>query len=98
MITIYNGQCYYLHGGSSSKGFELGASYLLFWEIIQDLKYNHFNLFNLGGVPKEAENGESLSHGLFRFKRGFGTRIIACMGGTKVLNPLKNKIYKVIKR
>jgi lipid II:glycine glycyltransferase (peptidoglycan interpeptide bridge formation enzyme) len=87
-VSIYAGQALYVYGGSSDEGFNLDAPGLLFWHIFARCRELGCREFNLGGVPASAVNKESQSHGLYRFKAGFGGRQVECLSGSvENLNP-----------
>ncbi|MEW6323807.1 MAG: peptidoglycan bridge formation glycyltransferase FemA/FemB family protein [Nitrospirota bacterium] len=76
-IALYGGQALYVHGGSSDEGFRMNAPALLFWEAFLQYRTRGCDRFNLGGVPADAADPQSPSHGLYRFKAGFGGRELA---------------------
>jgi hypothetical protein len=77
-VALYDRRALYMYGGSSDLGFENDAPPLLFKYIFQRCRELGCQEFNLGGVPAEAESPEALSHGLYRFKAGFGGAQIPC--------------------
>ncbi len=77
-FTVFRDEALYVWGGSSDRGFSTNAPALLFWSALERLRGEGVRLFNLGGTPAEASDPESESHGLYRFKKGFG-------GGQKLL-------------
>jgi lipid II:glycine glycyltransferase (peptidoglycan interpeptide bridge formation enzyme) len=60
----------------------MNAPALLFWKVFERCRESGCKEFNLGGVPAAAESPESLAHGLFRFKSGFGGRRVRLVSGT----------------
>jgi lipid II:glycine glycyltransferase (peptidoglycan interpeptide bridge formation enzyme) len=80
-ISMYAGRAFYVLGGSDAEGFELNAPALLFWEAFRRCRELGCREFNLGGVPALAANPESLVHGLYRFKAGFGGRQVSRVSG-----------------
>jgi len=98
-VTIYSGRAFYVWGGSSDTGFEMNAPALLFWKILPRCRELGCREFNLGGVPAEAAEPAALSHGLFRFKAGFGGRQVNCFSGVvKGLQPGLGLLVKMAKR
>lgn len=80
-IWVYRGAAFYVFGGSSDAGFALDAPAWLFWEGFERCRASGCSEFNLGGVPASALDPDSPSHGLYRFKEGFGGRQVPCVSG-----------------
>lgn len=98
-VSMYAGKAYYVFGGSSDSGFAMNAPALLFWEIFSHCREHGCHEFNLGGVPASAMEKESQSHGLYRFKAGFGGRQIACVSLSAVnLQPGRDRIIGLAKK
>lgn len=72
VIASYLGRSFYVYGGSNAEGFRSNAPGLVFWEAIAQLREKGNREFNFGGVPAGSDNPDSESHGLYRFKAGFG--------------------------
>lgn len=98
LITVFNGCAYYTLSGTSPGGYDLGAPTLLLWEAALRLKADGVVCLNLGGVPGEAADPASHLHGLYRFKTGFGGRLIESAGGVCVLRPGAYRAVQVIRR
>jgi lipid II:glycine glycyltransferase (peptidoglycan interpeptide bridge formation enzyme) len=77
-ISIYNQKAYYVFGGSTDDGFSMNAPGLLFMEIFTHCRDLGCLEFNLGGVPAIAVDKSAQSHGLYRFKSGFGGLEVPC--------------------
>ena len=71
LVTVFGRQAFCPYGASSQRGKDLGAYYLIKWEIIQDCLSRELEEFNWGGIA----TGEHDQHllGLNQFKLGFGT-------------------------
>ena len=80
-ITIYAGRALYVFGGSSEEGFRMNAPALLFWKVFSRCRELECREFSMGGVPASAVDTESQSHGLYRFKAGFGGHQVKCLSG-----------------
>lgn len=81
-----NGYC--LYGGATPDGLAVNAPKGLLWFAIQQ-EYEHgVREFNLGGTPASAVQPNSLDHGLYKFKTGFGATERLCISGRKVLRPV----------
>jgi hypothetical protein len=63
-------QAYYVSGGTSPRGMQLGAAHYLMWKAIQYLSSKGVSILNLGGVS------ETDTPGLARFKAGFTAKPI----------------------
>lgn len=74
MILISNEAGYYHSSGNSAAATKTGASHLLIYTVMEDLKRHGRKLFNLGGGNNELE-------GLDRFKNGFGARPLSLESG-----------------
>lgn len=72
LIISYLGRSFYVYGGSNATGFKTNAPALLFWEAITRALSRGNKAFNFGGVPAGSDQADSESHGLYRFKAGFG--------------------------
>ncbi|MCS6893084.1 MAG: GNAT family N-acetyltransferase [Deltaproteobacteria bacterium] len=65
----------------SDEGYELSASYGIFWEAIQYFRLHGLRLFHLGGAP---DGGVGL--GLLQFKKGFASGVRKAYFVGKVLD------------
>lgn len=98
-ITIYEGRAYYVYGGSNDEGFKMDAPALLFWKIFSRCRELGCREFNMGGVPASAVNPEAKSHGLYRFKSGFGGQRVMCLSGSaNNLSPIHSALGAVVKK
>jgi lipid II:glycine glycyltransferase (peptidoglycan interpeptide bridge formation enzyme) len=97
-ISMYSGRAFYVLGGSEPKGFEMDAPALLFWKVFSRCMELGCREFNLGGVPASSADPESLAHGLYRFKSGFGGRQVQRVTGVlEHLRPSFNSLAKNMK-
>lgn len=98
-VSIYNKKAYYVYGGSSDEGFEMNAPALLFWEMFSNYRESGCLEFNLGGVPASAADKEAQSHGLYRFKAGFGGSQISCVSlSAENLQPGKDRLIGLARK
>jgi len=97
-VSIYGGKALYMYGGSSDEGFRKDAPVLLFTQIFERCRELGCTEFNLGGVPAESVDKEEASHGLYRFKSGFGGRQADCTSGHQ-LQPIRSEkfIHRMLK-
>lgn len=85
MILRSDGAGYYHSSGNSVAAAKTGASHLLIYTVMEELKAQGRMVFNLGGGNNEAE-------GLDRFKQGFGARHIGLVSAEMSRQPLAFKI------
>ncbi|MBN1648140.1 MAG: peptidoglycan bridge formation glycyltransferase FemA/FemB family protein [Spirochaetales bacterium] len=69
----------YLYGASSSLNRNFMATYALQWEAIRRAKKRGYSEYDLFGVSPFPDSTHPL-YGLYRFKRGFGGRLLHRMG------------------
>jgi lipid II:glycine glycyltransferase (peptidoglycan interpeptide bridge formation enzyme) len=76
IITLFRGaEGVYLYGATSDRKRNLMASYALQWRAMEDAKAAGCREYDLFGIPPNADPGHPMA-GLYRFKTGFGGRII----------------------
>jgi lipid II:glycine glycyltransferase (peptidoglycan interpeptide bridge formation enzyme) len=76
IITLFRGaQGIYLYGASSGRKRNLMASYALQWRAMGDARAWGCRSYDLFGIPPSADPGHPMA-GLYRFKTGFGGRIV----------------------
>jgi dTDP-4-amino-4,6-dideoxygalactose transaminase len=100
MSCLFGGNAYYLFSGSSEGGRENAGPPLLIWKMIELLKAKSSTRMNLGGADGPPKN-EHQTHGLYRFKRDFGTTVVSQPSGAKTISWLGatlNGALKSVKR
>ncbi len=76
IITLFcKKEAVYLYGASSNVKRNLMPAYLLQWVAINDAKAHGSALYDFYGIPPVEDENHPM-HGLFRFKTGFGGKII----------------------
>ena len=98
IVSTFDRQAYNIYGASNAKGYELNASFLLIWRIIEYFKERDYLVLNLGEVFKSSENESDLNHGLYRHKSGFGAKTRVLYSGSVVLSPITDTILKVVRK
>lgn len=88
VIGVCGRNAYYLYGGATPEGLALNAPKGLLWFAIQQEYGEGVREFNLGGMSASAAQADSLDHGLYKFKTGFGAIERSCISGRKVLRPV----------
>lgn len=76
---------FYVMGGATEAGYAVGASAWLHAHTMMDLAAAGLETYNLGGVPPHAHDPNDPSHGLHRFKSGFGAAIVGCKSERRTL-------------
>jgi len=98
-VSMFAGKAYYVFGGSSDEGFSMDAPALLFWEIFSHCCSLGCHEFNMGGVPAAAMDKGAQSHGLYRFKAGFGGQQVPCTSLTaENLQPRRDWLIKMARK
>jgi hypothetical protein len=72
LVGWANRGAFYISGGSTPQGYAAGAAPWLHWRVMRIFADRGFTSYNLGGTPAGAVNESDPSHGLWRFKTGFG--------------------------
>jgi hypothetical protein len=93
VVGTCGGKAYYLYGGATPDGLALNAPKGLLWFAVQQEYGNGVREFNLGGMSATADRPDSLDHGLYKFKTGFGASQRSCISGRKVLRPVVVKLH-----
>jgi lipid II:glycine glycyltransferase (peptidoglycan interpeptide bridge formation enzyme) len=76
IVVLFRGKdAVYLYGASSNTKRNFMAPYLLQWNAISDAKAKGCTVYDLFGIPPNDDPSHPMS-GLYRFKTGFGGKII----------------------
>lgn len=75
IVALFKGEAFYLYGASSNQHRNVMASYLLQWEAIKWAKREGASRYDLFGIPPQEDPAHPMG-GLYRFKTGFGGRIL----------------------
>ncbi len=86
-VTAFGREAIYLHGASGALKRNLMPTYLIQWEAMQWAKARGCTIYDLWGIPEEAsgddddvESRQGGLWGVYRFKRGFGGRLVRYVG------------------
>lgn len=91
IITLFTEtEAIYLYGASSNQKRNLMATYLLQWEAIKDAKAFGSKVYDFYGIPPVEDENHPM-YGLYRFKTGFGGKIVHRIGSLDF--PTKKLIY-----
>lgn len=79
LVALFRGEeATYLYGASSDRNRELMANYALQWRIMREAKGFGCERYDLFGIPPNDSSHPMA--GLYRFKTGFGGKIIHRLG------------------
>lgn len=93
-VGLFGSQAIYLYGASSNEQRHLMPNYLLQWEAIRWAKQQGASLYDFWGIPETDDETEAMS-GVYRFKRGWGGRVVQFMGGyERVYRPLAMSVAR----
>jgi lipid II:glycine glycyltransferase (peptidoglycan interpeptide bridge formation enzyme) len=93
IVAVKGEGAWYLYGASSNQKRNLMPSYGLQWRAVQLVRERGCQFYDLFGIPATDDPNEPM-HGLFRFKTGFGGRVINRPGCYDVsLRPLLYRLY-----
>jgi lipid II:glycine glycyltransferase (peptidoglycan interpeptide bridge formation enzyme) len=88
----------YLYGASSNMKRNLMAPYALQWKAMQDARASGCTVYDLFGIPPN-DNPDHPMAGLYRFKTGFGGKIIHRPGSWDYpYKPLRYVLFKCAER
>jgi lipid II:glycine glycyltransferase (peptidoglycan interpeptide bridge formation enzyme) len=79
IVLIGKDQAVYLYGASSNEGRNLMPAYALQWRAMRDAKASGCSSYDMFGIPPNDDPGHPM-HGLYRFKTGFGGRVVHRLG------------------
>jgi peptidoglycan pentaglycine glycine transferase (the first glycine) len=78
-VTLVGREAIYLYGASSNEGRPLMPNHLLQWEAMRWARAQGATLYDLWGVAESEDPNEPLA-GVYRFKRGWGGKMIRYIG------------------
>lgn len=88
----------YLYGASSGNKRNLMPAYALQWQALRDAKKAGCLSYDFYGIPPSDDPSHPM-HGLYRFKTGFGGRIIHRTGSLDIpLRPFRYALFTVLER
>lgn len=98
VVGVCGPRVYLIYSGSTPEGFAIHASKGLLWHVLNREYEAGMREFNLGGVPPGAAARDSVDHGLYRFKQGFGGEERVCISGRKMLRPVAARCREAASR
>ena len=78
-VAFFARQAIYLYGASSNEHRQLMPNHLLQWEAIRLAKQQGATSYDFWGIPDTEAEDEDMA-GVYRFKRGWGGRVVQFMG------------------
>ena len=98
IVLLYGNRATYLYGASSNSKRNLMPNYALQWEAMKYAKETGCDEYDLFGIPPENDPGHPM-YGLYRFKTGFGGKIIRRPGCWDLpLNPAGYRLYRTAEK
>ena len=89
-------QAVYLYGASSNEQRQLMPNYRLQWEAIRWAKQAGAVTYDFWGIPETDEQSEAMA-GVYRFKSGWGGRIVRFLGNYECLyHPLTMRFVRKV--
>ncbi len=104
MVFRSGKRAWYFYGASTNHERNRMPTYLLQWEAMRWAKLNGCTEYDLWGVPDFEEHELEASFqqrtdglwGVYRFKRGFGGKLIRSVGArVRVYRPLLYEVYRI---
>jgi peptidoglycan pentaglycine glycine transferase (the first glycine) len=91
-VSLFGAEGIYLYGASSNEQRQLMPNYLLQWEAIRLARQQGATRYDFWGIP-QTEGEEEAMAGVYRFKRGWGGRVVQFLGGYEVVyHPLAMRL------
>jgi lipid II:glycine glycyltransferase (peptidoglycan interpeptide bridge formation enzyme) len=96
IITLFCGEeAVYLYGASSNEKRNLMPAYSLQWRAIRDARAAGCARYDFYGIPPEDDPSHPM-YGLYRFKTGFGGKIIHRVGSVDLpVRPVLYGLYRL---
>ncbi|MHB9293775.1 putative Lipid II:glycine glycyltransferase [Hollandina sp. SP2] len=97
LVVLFRGNTgVYLYGASSDHKRNLMAPYALQWKAMRDARSRGCEVYDLFGIPPQEDPNHPMS-GLYRFKTGFGGRIIHRPGSWDyTYRPLVRSVFNAL--
>ncbi len=104
MVFARGNRAWYFYGASNNEHRELMPAYLLQWEAMRWARQQGCQVYDLWGIPdhdektleEQFENRSDGLWGVYRFKRGFGGKVVRSAGPwDRVYNPIAYQAYRL---
>lgn len=86
---------YYLHGATRPGGTP-GASNLLHWQVMRQLRHKGVGVYDLGGARLQTDDPRL--RGIFQFKQRFGGVYEPCIYWEKVIRPVTDSLFRAVEK
>jgi lipid II:glycine glycyltransferase (peptidoglycan interpeptide bridge formation enzyme) len=86
-FTTFNGLAYHTLSGHDARALETQAPTLLIWAMALRFKGEGIQRLNFGGCRTDALEESSPEHGVYVYKKAFGSAVLECGSGEKILRP-----------
>jgi len=98
VVLLRGKDAVYLYGASSNNKRNLMAPYALQWKAMQDAKNSGCKTYDLFGIPPDDNPNHPMA-GLYRFKTGFGGKIIHRPGSRDyIYNGLIYNLFSMVEK
>lgn len=95
LAFLFGDKCWYIYGASSNEHRNVMPNYLLQWEMIKWAKASGCALYDFRGVSGDLNPNNPL-YGLYRFKQGFGARLVEFIGEYDlVFDPFMDWLWRI---
>jgi hypothetical protein len=91
-FTRFGDLVYYTLSGHDARGLESQAPTLLLWETMKRYRGEGARRFNLGGCSASAQRPDSPEHGVYNYKKDFGSVVSTCVSGRQILRPVVHRL------
>src|SRR5579884_476719 len=93
-VGLFARQAIYLYGASSNEQRQVMPNYLLQWEAIRQARQHGASCYDFWGIPESDAEEEAMA-GVYRFKRGWGGRVVRFLGCyERVYHPMAMKVAR----
>lgn len=94
IVTFSAQGALFLHGGSSNHKRDFMAPYLMHWKAMQLARFRQCRIYDMGAISPGNDPTHSF-YGMYRFKTGFGGRIVHNSGSWDY--PVEQDVYQTFR-
>jgi hypothetical protein len=98
LFGSFNARAYSIYSASNAPGYSLGAPSLIYWRAVEQFHSEGYLILNRGGVPIESQREDHPAHGVYFYKTRLGTEPRVCRGGSRILHPLRYRLFRTCRR
>ena len=92
LFGLFGRRAYYLQNGASEAARRTGATHLVLGTALEELFTDGLDEVNLGPIAAEASDPSHIDHGLFMFKKGFGSAVEDRVGGVVIVRRIRSRV------